>query len=216
MIVSENTLTIATVCVIAFAFIYSLTRGITKSRNPLIRRAIAGYKRIIFLLFRSKKSLRGQIDDSFFDRVFEIAWPNLQTAYGPAYDVPFQLVEIAQSQTNGDAIGDLSNHLCHQGGFVTSASAAATPFLLEAVRDGDPELAADVMNNFLGSFAYCTNPHNASNVDRTEFQDFETSIYELLSESRPLFEKHANSQDEDLSVSARYVLGELAQTHTAT
>ena len=101
----------------------------------------------------------GIINSDFAKRIDAVDWGQYETAYGRADNVPELLKQLICGDRKAEivAAGDLSNYLCHQTAYVSSASLPAFPFLLEVLRSTYDELAIEILDIFTG-FDSCSCP----------------------------------------------------------
>ncbi|MGW9451400.1 HEAT repeat domain-containing protein [Streptomyces sp. NPDC055632] len=85
-----------------------------------------------------------EVKDGF--RYEEIPWQRFPHFYGPGEEVPGRLTMLASEDAEavGRALGDLWEHLHHQGSTI-AVGALAVPFLLRIAATGLPGLRADIL-----------------------------------------------------------------------
>ena len=197
--------TIAVVLIVAIISFRYAIEVIQFSRWPSVRLARAKSK---LLELKSKPTLPG-IADSFQCRVDSVDWTQYDTAYGPAFDLPVQLVQISKNVDALEAIGAISNHLCHQASYVTNASAVAFPFLTELLNCDDDEIVKRLLYGVFDPFASATNPSQPDNQREGGLRIYEAEIFDSLLELKPRLEDMIAGPHEEISVAAQSVLEEI-------
>ncbi|MBZ9751611.1 hypothetical protein K7W42_12115 [Deinococcus sp. HMF7604] len=149
------------------------------------------------------EAVRAQLD--------AINWRLYETAYGSAEAVPDQLFDLltGSSEVQLAAAHQLWCALCHQHAYLSSAAAAALPFLLRAIQG--PEAAVrEAVLNILSGFAYHSVPPRTG-----EQPSWVTEIRRVLLQCQSEFEiiaqqETGESQEwasqilEDLNTTSRY------------
>ena len=137
-------------------------------------------------------------------RVEAVDWDNLQTAYGPASNVPSLLIALGSSDQERalHASHLLWCSLCHQHAYVSSAALPALPFILEVLDSASEKLSIEILDILLG-FARCTVYHDG-------FEAWESQLREDLLEERQCFERLAKHSNSEIADFATTILEELS------
>ncbi|WP_143707366.1 hypothetical protein [Uliginosibacterium sp. TH139] len=133
----------------------------------------------------------------------EIPWDALSTAYGNAADIP---LEIERLFSHDSSIAKEASHklwcgLCHQHAFVSSAALPALPFLLMALNQASDGLRIDILD-ILAGFAKCSK-HQLS-------ENWVLKLREELVNEMQLFERLSKSENSDVAEFSIWVCEELS------
>ena len=92
------------------------------------------------------------------DRLGRVSWETLHTIYGPAVEVPRQIILLhsPEEETGLRAAAELRESLCRRQTQIASAALPALPFLMEALAAGGDRIQAALLD-LLCCFAATTN-----------------------------------------------------------
>ena len=118
--------------------------------------------------------------------------------------MPAQLLSLLSPNPDvwRPAANDLWGSLCHQHAYVSSAAVPALPFLLDALKDANDELAVEILDILVG-FAVCTLP------ERDDRPSWAEELRVGLEDAKPIVQGLTKDRSEDVSDFAQWFLSTL-------
>lgn len=143
---------------------------------------------------------------SLEDRIRAIDWDSSYTAYGPATDVPEQLLQLASDDHEAamKASHKLWCGLCHQHVSMAPAGYLALPFILEILDGADDLLTVEILD-ILWGFALCCTEISA------DVPDHFSPSRECLIAELPRFSLLSEHSDESISFFSSEIIKSLGQ-----
>jgi len=122
-----------------------------------------------------------------------VEWSNLATAYGSAEPVRKLLISVLSKDqsTALDAASDLEGYLCHQHVQLHNGSAAALPFILEALQKTSAAVAEELIFVLYG---YALATENSFWREKPEWMK---AVTQLLCKDINIIRAFTNAESED-------------------